>query len=262
MHMGFIRMSGRTLDAVDRIPKTLWSHLGTQLGIDPPEMGTLRSLYIDRMRTLSEHQQLAYRALGFQRMTEHQRRHVVRWLRETLNGRSDNTSLLPEIKRWFYDHRILQIAPRELKSLIATAQKDHEAQLLKALEHAYGQQKLLEWEQALGAKTEDGTPLQSWLWAAPLKQSTVQITEFFEKVDHLRTLGVADHWPTTVNDAAVRHYARRCAHRAPSVSKRISAHWRSSKLGLKSCCKSPGVSGSGSSGKITLAGVGVIQFPT
>ncbi|ABE47392.1 hypothetical protein Bpro_5543 (plasmid) [Polaromonas sp. JS666] len=84
IHMGFIRMSGRTLDAVDRIPKALWSHLGTQLGIEPPEMGTLRSLYMERMRTLSEHQQLAYRTLGFQQMTEHQRRYMVRWLRETL----------------------------------------------------------------------------------------------------------------------------------------------------------------------------------
>ena len=227
MHMGFIRMSGRTLDAVDRILKALWSHLGTQLGIDPPEMGTLRSLYIDRMRTLSEHQQLAYRTLGFQQMTEHQRRYVVRWLRETLNGRSDHTSLLPETKRWFYDHRILQIAPRELKSLIATALKEHEAQLLKAIEHAYGQQKLQEWEVALNSKTADGTPLQSWLWAAPLKQSTVQITQFFDKVDHLRTMSVADHWPATVNDAAVRHYARRCAHRAPSASKRITSTRRS-----------------------------------
>ena len=227
LHMGFIRMSGRTLDAVDRIPKVLWSHLGTQLGIEPPEMGTLRSLYIDRMRTLSEHQQLAYRTLGFQQMTEHQRRYVVRWLRETLNGRSDHTSLLPETKRWFYDHRILQIAPRELKSLIAAALKDHEAQLLKAIEHAYGQQKLQEWDSALNSKTADGTPLQSWLWAAPLKQSTVQITQFFDKVDHLRTMGVADHWPTTVNDAAVRYYARRCAHRAPSASKRITSTRRS-----------------------------------
>ncbi len=227
MHMGFIRMSGRTLDAVERIPKALWSHLGIQLGIEPPEMGTLRSLYIDRMRTLSEHQQLAYRTLGFQQMTEHQRRYVVRWLRETLNGRSDHTSLLPETKRWFYDHRVLQIAPRELKSLIATALKDHEAQLLKAIEHAYGQQKLQEWELALNSKTEDGTPLQSWLWAAPLKQSTVQITQFFDKVDHLRAMGVTDQWPTTVNDAAVRYYARRCAHRAPSASKRITSTRRS-----------------------------------
>lgn len=227
LHMGFIRMSGRTLDAVDRIPKMLWSHLGAQIGIDPPAMGTLRSLYIDRIRTLSEHQQQAYRALGFQQMTEHQRRYVVRWLRETLVSRSDQTSLLPALKRWLYDHRILQIAPRELKSLIATAQRDHEAQLLKALELRYGQQKLQTWEAALNSKTQDGTPLQTWLWAAPLKQSTVQITQFFDKVDHLRAMGVAENWPSSVNDAAVRHYARRCAHRAPSVSKRITATRRS-----------------------------------
>jgi hypothetical protein len=43
----------------------------------------------------------------------------------------------------------------------------------------------------------------------------------------LRTMGVADHWPTTVNDAAVRYYARRCAHRAPSASKRITSTRRS-----------------------------------
>ena len=100
MHMGFIRMSGRTLDAVDRIPKMLWSHLGAQLGIDPPEMGTLRSLYIERIRTLSEHQQLAYRTLGFQQMTEHQRRYVVRWLllRPDLISPQDTT--LCEVEFW------------------------------------------------------------------------------------------------------------------------------------------------------------------
>ncbi len=195
------------------------------------QRGTLRALYIERMRTMSKHQQLAYRTLGFQQMTEHQRRYVVRWLRETLNGRSDRTSLLPETKRWFYDLHILQIAPRELKSLIAVALKDHEAQLLKAIEHAYGQQKLQAWELALNSKTKDGTPLQSWLWAAPLKQSTLQVTQFFDKVVHLRTMGVADHWPATVNEAAVRHHTRRCAYRAPhrsaSALPRHAAVWKS-----------------------------------
>jgi hypothetical protein len=39
-------------------------------------------------------------------------------------------------KRWFYDHRVLQIASRELKSLISKAQNNDEAQLLTALELA------------------------------------------------------------------------------------------------------------------------------
>lgn len=44
LHLGFVRMTGRTLDAYRQIPKQLWTHLGEQLGIAPPEIGTLRSL--------------------------------------------------------------------------------------------------------------------------------------------------------------------------------------------------------------------------
>src|SRR5579864_404303 len=65
LHIGFVRMTGRTLDACKQIPKTLWAHLGAQLGINPPEVGTLRALYQTRPRTLIDHQLLAYQALGF-----------------------------------------------------------------------------------------------------------------------------------------------------------------------------------------------------
>jgi hypothetical protein len=54
--------------------------------------------------------QVAYQELGFRQMTEHQRRYVVRWLRETLVGRGGISGLLPELKRWFYAHQILPIA--------------------------------------------------------------------------------------------------------------------------------------------------------
>ena len=37
LHLGFVRMTGRTLDAYKQIPKRLWQHLGEQLGIDPPD---------------------------------------------------------------------------------------------------------------------------------------------------------------------------------------------------------------------------------
>jgi hypothetical protein len=71
-------MTGRTLDAYKQIPKALWSHLGEQLGVEPPELGTLRSLYDRRTDSLIDHQMLAYQTLGFGPMAEHQRRYVVR----------------------------------------------------------------------------------------------------------------------------------------------------------------------------------------
>lgn len=232
LHIGFIRMTGRTLDAFERIPTHLWTHLGEQIGVPSPELGTLRSLYAERVRTLADHQKVAYQALGFRQITEHQRRYVVRWLRETLNGRADRSALLPELQRWFYEHRILLIADRELVHLIAGAQRDHQAQLTTALQHAYGASRLADWEGALTGLRDDGTPLQTWLWAAPSKQSTVQLSELFQKIEYLRSVGVADQWPESVNDVTVRHYARRCAYRPPSASKRITSVRRT----LESTC--------------------------
>lgn len=78
LHIGFIRMAGRTMDSFERIPKRLLSHIAEQIGVPAPEIATLRSLYADRARTLADHQQIAYQELGFRQMTEHQRRHVVR----------------------------------------------------------------------------------------------------------------------------------------------------------------------------------------
>jgi TnpA family transposase len=51
LHIGFIRMAGRTLDVFERVPKRLWSHIGAQLGISPPEIASLRSLYTKRGQT-------------------------------------------------------------------------------------------------------------------------------------------------------------------------------------------------------------------
>ncbi|KVN49675.1 hypothetical protein WJ64_20590 [Burkholderia ubonensis] len=55
LHLGFVRMTGRTLDAYKQIPKRLWQHLGEQLGIEPPDLGTLRALYDNRTDTLADH---------------------------------------------------------------------------------------------------------------------------------------------------------------------------------------------------------------
>ncbi|HET9646530.1 MAG TPA: hypothetical protein VFP68_24925 [Burkholderiaceae bacterium] len=63
--------------------------------------------------------------------------------------------------------------------------------------------------------------MQTWLWMPPLKQSTVQMSHFFDKIEALRELGGHQGWPQAVNDAAVRHHGRRCANRPPAASRRI-----------------------------------------
>ena len=77
LHIGFLRMSGRLLGAFRVIPVALWRHLGNELGIAAPEVASLRAMY-ERGRTLFDHQQVACTVLGFQWMSEHQRRSLVR----------------------------------------------------------------------------------------------------------------------------------------------------------------------------------------
>ncbi|MFX6201523.1 DUF4158 domain-containing protein, partial [Acinetobacter baumannii] len=140
-----IRMTGRTLDAYKQVPKVLWSHLGEQLSIAPPEIGTLRSLYETRPRTLIDHQQLAQQALGFSSMTEHQRRYLVRWLKETLVGRPDPSTLLMQVKGWLYEHQILMPHDRQLKRVIAEAIRSHETFLESTLLCCLGEASVQEW---------------------------------------------------------------------------------------------------------------------
>jgi len=77
LHLGFLRMSGRLLDAVRVVPPALWRYLGVTLGVEAPDLASLRAMY-GRGRTLFDHQQLACEAVGFRWMNEHQRRSLVR----------------------------------------------------------------------------------------------------------------------------------------------------------------------------------------
>ncbi|XDA04449.1 DUF4158 domain-containing protein (plasmid) [Cupriavidus sp. Agwp_2] len=43
VHIGFVRMTGRTLDAYKQVPKFLWAFVGAQLGITPPDRAGKRA---------------------------------------------------------------------------------------------------------------------------------------------------------------------------------------------------------------------------
>jgi hypothetical protein len=92
LHIGFLRMSGRLLGAFRVIPVALWRHLGNELGIAAPEVASLRAMY-ERGRTLFDHQQVACTVLGFQWMSEHQRRSLVRELRDEVARCADRDQL-------------------------------------------------------------------------------------------------------------------------------------------------------------------------
>jgi hypothetical protein len=219
LHLGFVRMSGRPLDAFRVLPVMLLRDLGKELGIPVPDIASLRALY-SRGRTLSDHQELACRWLGFSWMTPHQRGALVRVLRDEVVGCADREQLLAHARRWLYEHRLLIVHDRALRALVAAASRELEAETAATIRTIAPPAM---WQRWLATTTEtrpDGQTTQNWLWAAPAKHSTRQINEMHERIELLVELGV-DRVLVDLNAALVRRLARRLAARSPSVSARI-----------------------------------------
>jgi hypothetical protein len=84
LQIGFLRMTGRLLEALRMVPPVLWRHLGAQFEIDAPDLASLRTMY-RRRRTLFEQQDLTCSVLGFHDVTEAQRRALVRAINAELS---------------------------------------------------------------------------------------------------------------------------------------------------------------------------------
>jgi hypothetical protein len=46
LQIGFLRMTGRLLEAVRMVPPALWRHLGKQFDVAAPDLASLRAMYI------------------------------------------------------------------------------------------------------------------------------------------------------------------------------------------------------------------------
>ena len=219
LHIGFLRMTGRTLDAVRIVPKALWGHLSKEFGVAGPELASLKALY-GRRSTLYEHQQLAQQILGVRRMTDHQTRALVGALRAETARLGDKAQILVFAKRWLYEHKFLIDHDRMLRRQVAAALNLLEAQTSAAITATVSPTVPAQWIHALATLRPDGQTQQAWLWQAPAKHSTVQLAQVFERIELLYELQVPQHL-ADISDVVVRRYARQVASRPPSVGARI-----------------------------------------
>jgi len=220
LQIGFLRMSGRLLEAVRIVPPPLWRHLGEQFSVAAPDLASLRSMY-HRRRTLFEHQEVACETLGFHWLSNAQRGALVRVVRDELTRTFDRQRLLQFARRWLYDHRLVVLRERELRALILQGLRQYEAQFAAQIVASVGPQQLSAWKAAIVQPHASGSTMQSWLWAAPAKHSTPQIKGVLDRIEVLKCLGVSAQL-TSVPDAVLSRYAQRLVSRAPAVAARIA----------------------------------------
>ena len=75
----------------------------------------------ERGRTLFDHQQVACTVLGFRWMSEHQRRSLVRELRDEVARCADRDQLLVRARQWLYKNKLVIVHERAIRTLIAAA---------------------------------------------------------------------------------------------------------------------------------------------
>ena len=163
---------------------------------------------------------------GSPAITGHHRRALVRVLRHELSRTDDRERLLGFARRWLYEHRLLIVHERLLRSMIAAARRQHEAQLAQQIDQTVEPSLMMRWRTALTAPHGAGASLQTWLWAPPAKHSSRQIEEMIERIESLYELSVHERMGDFPDDLLRRH-ARRLAGRPPSAGALIQEPARS-----------------------------------
>jgi hypothetical protein len=125
-----------------------------------------------------------------------------------------------------YEHRLIIVHERLLRSMIATARREHEAQLARRIDHAVEPGLMIKWRGALTAPRSSRSSLQTWLWAPPAKHSSRQIEEMVKRIECLYGLRVHERLSDFPDDLLRRH-ARRLAGRSPSAGALIQEPVRS-----------------------------------
>jgi hypothetical protein len=123
-------------------------------------------------------------------MSEHQRRALVRVLRDEVAHSADRERLLLHARHWLYEHRLTHRARARHPSLVAAALTELEAATAASIRATVPATALKRWAAAVAASRPDGQHCQSWLWSAPAKHSTRQIAEALELLQELADLAL------------------------------------------------------------------------
>src|ERR1019366_5956893 len=126
LQIGFLKMCGRPLDAIQRVPVDLLKHLGEQLEIPAPTIATFRTLY--------EHQRWAIEFLGMIRFEPTDTDKLLPSLCDVVRAGVSGDHLLTATRKLLYENRFVIPGTRRLSNLMQAAVSSVEHDALSAIE--------------------------------------------------------------------------------------------------------------------------------
>jgi TnpA family transposase len=215
LHVGFIKTTGTTLNAFDKVPRRLLKHLGRQLQIRAPDVTSLRALY-RRRQTLFDHQNLAAGLLGFSAFTGGRRSALRSALKKEAQRGTTVDLLVCFSNRWLYEHKILLPSERTLRDFAYKAHDDAEQRMYEAVRAIIPQRILRQWHDSLFTVHAPFPTTLEWLQQPPRTRSTNAVGSQVDRVQHLRDLGVDKYALKGVSLERQRAYAASARRRRPA----------------------------------------------
>jgi hypothetical protein len=208
LQIGFLKMCGRPLDAIQRVPADLLEHLGEQLEIPAPTIATLRALYLKRRRTLYEHQRWAIEFLGI-RFEPTDTDTLLLPLCDVVRAGVSGDHLLTATRKLLYEYRFVIPGTRRLSNLMQAAVSRVEHDALSMIELSIPVPIRDRWLDALSglADPERKMTLLEYLQEPPAKFSPSTIERQSGNVAELPNLGV-DTYKTDLVPALLQSYAQ------------------------------------------------------
>lgn len=222
LQVGFLRMTGRTLNSVELIPPGILDHLGRHLDCVPPRIASVRAFYRRRPRTLFEHHEAALRLLGRTVLTPHAERGLVAYLRREAAVVFDHADLMARARIWLVEHHYLLLRERDIRRQVIAARRHHEQALFKTIAAAVPAAERETWVSRLLAPVEGGEIGHvEWLGAVPSSKGAKGLEEQIEKVGFLKELAANRLVLPDLPLAGLEHFAKRLMSRKPAALARI-----------------------------------------
>lgn len=113
MQLGFLRLTGTTLNSIEYVPSAVLRHLGSQFGVPGPDLATLRALYKRKMTRVA-HQSWAIEYGGFRALDAPGEELLISFVRERTHGSIDRPRLEQHARAWLHRNSYLMPPDRWL----------------------------------------------------------------------------------------------------------------------------------------------------
>jgi TnpA family transposase len=217
LQLGFLKMTGRTLNSVELVPPAVLAHLGRVTGREPPRIASIRAFY-RRRRTLFDHQTAVRALLGRRELLEYGERGLTAFPRREAASLYEGAALVEKAQVWLIDHGYLLPAGREIRRQAVRALR-HQERILSGADRAAVDDTTREaWAKRLleAAPDGNGTVLE-WLSVPPAAGRTSELDGHLSKIHFLRELGAGRLGLDGLPLAGLEHFHRRIASRKPAA---------------------------------------------